>query len=119
MTRTNRHHTFYDREDWTRQKHLWNIRTTRGLILRLPMLEIHRPLHLQNNLRHGVPIPDKEAAIELVNNVLLPYEEGQPLFRTLEQAIGWFAMTDNQPTAEHLYEQKEFILGRLAVEEAA
>jgi hypothetical protein len=116
MTPLNRHHLAYDRVDWFRPQHLRKIRTHKGMILNLPMIEIHRPLHA--NIRQGVPIPSQEAA-EAFNDTVLPYREGQALFHTVDQAIGFFAMVDEQPTAEHLYEQKQFILGRLALKEAA
>lgn len=116
MTRLNRHHLAFNREDWFRPKHLRLIRTHKGMILDLPMIEIHRPLHI--NIRQGVPLPTQEAA-QAFNETVQPYKQGQALFHTVDQAIGFFAMSGEQPTAEHLYEQKQFILGRLALQEAA
>lgn len=104
------HHLMFSKATWQRERFTRLIRQHQGLIVPLPIVEVHRPLHRQ--FYQGVPLPDRESA-RAFNETVLPYEPGQPWDRTLEQAIGWFAMTDNLPTAEHLYEQHEFIAERL------
>jgi hypothetical protein len=66
-----------------------------------------------------VPLPDRDATKHFLQEIVEPYDRTQPLFKTVDQAIGWFALTNNEPTAEHLFRQKEFILSRLEEDEAA
>jgi len=56
------------------------------------------------------PVPDIDAAYWFYKSIVTPYTPEQPRLQTLEQAIGWFAMTDNEPTAEHLHEQMGYFL---------
>jgi hypothetical protein len=105
-----RHHTLFERPDFRRNVWHHKLRCLPGLIIPIPMESIHRPLH--RSLPRHVPLPDIEATKYFVQEVVLPPNR-ESLFQTMEQAIGWFAMTNNEPTAEHLYMQKEFIRDRL------
>lgn len=116
MERLTRHHTLYPKPEFCRNRFLNSIRNHRGLIIPLPMLEVHRPLHI--SFLDGVPPPDLTAA-KAFNEIVLPYELGQPWHRTLDQAIGFFEMTANFGTADALAAQREFIGERINLREVA
>lgn len=116
MDRLTRHHLLYERNAYNQNRFLQALRRMPGLILPLPMAEIHQPLHKRFG---GVPTPTRDAAELFVGRIALPYEKGQPLFQTVDQAIGWFDATGNFGTADHLAEQREFIIERLEVKDVA
>lgn len=103
----------YERPDFRRNYIHHNLRCLAGLIIPISMEEIHRPLH--RALPKHVPLPDLEATKYFLQEIVEPYDRTQPLFKTVDQAIGWFALTNNEPTAEHLQLQKDFIRERLWV----
>lgn len=115
--KTNRHHVFYEGRLYRRAGFLNRLRTHPGLIIPINIYD-HRDLHQE--LRSSVPVPERDAVEYFLQDVILPFTEGQPRTRSLDQAIGWFAMTGNEATAEHLQLQREFILRTpIGVERAA
>lgn len=109
MTEVNRHHVMFERGLYKRRRVHFQLRSHPGLILPLRITD-HRELHATIERRHGatVPLPDLESTEYFLSDVA-SYRRGQPWHRTLDQAIGWFAMTDNEPTAEVLDWQRDFI----------
>lgn len=107
-----RHHVFYERGLYQRDPIMFRLRSMPGLIIPMNIPD-HRALHrrLDNwSNRPTVPQPDYDATLYFITEVSLPYRSDMPRLQTLEQAIGWFSLTNNESTAEHLYAQKEFIL---------
>lgn len=96
----------YIGREYRRTPLLNRLRNLHGLIIPMNIYD-HRELHEDMG---GVPKPKLDAVEHFLNGVVLPYEEGQPRSRTLDQAIGFFAMTGNEATAEHLMEQRAYIL---------
>jgi hypothetical protein len=112
-SRVNKHHLFYERSAYQRLTVLRNLREQPGLIIPMFITEhqaLHRAVDRRTFGRPTVPLPNLEAAKYFVESVLLPYSPDQPRLQALQQAIGWFAMTNNEDTAEHLAKQRDFIL---------
>lgn len=116
MSPLDRHHLLFERNDYQKNRFLNTLRCMPGLIIPVPILEVHRPLH---RVFDAVPTPTREAAELFVKRVATPYQKGQPLYQTLDEAIYWFDRTGNFGTADHLAAQKEFIVDHLRAEEAA
>lgn len=104
----NLHHTFFSRREYQKHNILRNLREHPGFIV--PMrIEDHRSLH--QGMWASVPKPDLDAAQALLyGDILVPYQPDQPRLLHVQQAIGFFAMTGNELTAEHLQSQVEYIL---------
>lgn len=116
MSPINRHHLLFERNTYRQDRWLYALRSMPGLIIPLPVAEIHQPLH---RVFDAVPPPCRDAAELFVSRIALPYEKGQPWDQTLNQAIGWFDSTSNFGTADHLAAQHEFITERLDYREVA
>lgn len=104
----NRHHVFYAGREYRKHHLLRNLREHPGMVI--PMnIQDHQNLH--QDLWISVPKPDLDAVHALLyGDILLPYDPNQPRLLHVQQAIGFFAMTGNELTAEHLQSQVEYIL---------
>lgn len=108
--RLTRHHLMYEKRDYRRNIVLHQLRCLPGLIIPISMEDVHRPLHRM--FPQPVPLPDRDATKYFLDEIVLPYDKTNR-FMTVDQAIGWFAITNNEATAEHLQLQKDFILERV------
>lgn len=104
--RFNHHHVIYERRACARDRWMNQLRNHPGLLLPIDYAD-HNDLHA--HLRSGVPRPDTTAIQVFLHDIVLPYDREQPRTQTLDQAIGFFTMTGNFATAEHLAEQRDFI----------
>jgi hypothetical protein len=108
-----RHHVWYERPRFENDGIYHRLRSHAGFIILTHNLDHNNgpgSLHCDRRLRQGVPRPGREATEAFLKGVLLPYQEDQSRAQSLDQAIGWFACTGDQATAEHLALQREYIM---------
>lgn len=104
----NTHHVFFEGRVYRRSVILQRLRNHHGLIVPINIAD-HRDLHHELQGHHGVPTPSYESVRDFLE-IVSPYEKGQDRTQTLDEAIGFFALCDEWDTAEHLIQQREFII---------
>lgn len=102
----NRHHVWYTRAEYRGDRVYGRLRETAGFIVLMSIYD-HRELH--QNIWASTPKPDRDVALELLQ-ALPPRESIQPRDYQIQFAIGFLATHGQQLTAEHLYEQNQYIM---------
>ena len=101
----NHHHLWYEKREYGRDSVLHRVRNRAGFIILMNLLD-HRDLHAH---MRSTPRPDREVSLELLRR-MPDKEEGQSRTHQLDYAIGFMAMHGQELTAEHLSEQRLYIV---------
>lgn len=104
----NRHHVWYEKNQFNRDPVLKRLRGYAGMII---LTDIHDHNLLHSRMRTGVPFPDRQVAVDMMRE-MPPRENMQPRDHQLNFAIGYLLDRGQDLTAEHLLEQREFIMLR-------
>lgn len=102
----NRHHVIFERRKAERIPEIKRLRNYGGMIILMNMQD-HGKLH--HDLWGSMPFPDREVA-KLLTQYLPPRESMQPRDYQLNLAISFLAIHGEHATADHLREQREYIM---------